>query len=77
MNVVGHDYKSRAPGRQSFEDSIEHAQDNSFRMVMIKQLATSVNGEREKVHVKLVVNDASSGLHVVILPEARRNSHLL
>jgi len=51
MDMVGHNHESNATCVVLVQLGIEHAQQDSFRMIVIQETSTSINGKRDEMSI--------------------------
>lgn len=64
--MVGHYDEARATCFQSFEDLIQHPENDSLGMVMVEKSAPTIDREGDEVDIGLIVDNSSFARHPVI-----------
>ena len=57
MNVVRHHHKSNTLCLELLENLVKPAEQNTFGMIVIEKPATTINGERNEVHIEIGIDD--------------------
>ncbi len=76
MNILGHDHEADTTSFVCPQFTVEHTQQDPFRVVVVEKPTTSKHGEGNEMGIQPVIDDLSMGAHDTIL-SARLVAHNL